>query len=139
MICLCAIAPAAYSRAWSRAFSAWRVLAGACLHVASGVESENGASPAGGCQQERVPKGLKKCRDAWPTYCGEIEVPLDRTGTDRRNAADSFRVLRPPKYDDANGTIVAMEGGPGYATTKSRDYYLDLFAPLMGQRAALPR
>jgi len=28
------------------------------------------------------------------------------------------------------GTIVAVEGGPGYSSTGSRDYYLDLFEPL---------
>lgn len=30
------------------------------------------------------------------------------------------------------GTIVAVEGGPGYATTASRDGYLELFRPLYG-------
>ena len=28
------------------------------------------------------------------------------------------------------GTLVGHEGGPGYPTTGSRDWYLDLFAPL---------
>ena len=35
------------------------------------------------------------------------------------------------------GTIVAAEGGPGYSTTDSRDYYLDLFGPLQDRRALL--
>ena len=35
------------------------------------------------------------------------------------------------------GTIVAVEGGPGYATTDSRSYYLDLFEPLMQRRQLL--
>jgi pimeloyl-ACP methyl ester carboxylesterase len=35
------------------------------------------------------------------------------------------------------GTIVAVEGGPGYASTASRDYYLDLFAPLLARRDVL--
>jgi pimeloyl-ACP methyl ester carboxylesterase len=35
------------------------------------------------------------------------------------------------------GTIVAVEGGPGYPSTGSRDYYLDLFAPLLARRDVL--
>ena len=33
--------------------------------------------------------------------------------------------------------IVAVEGGPGYATRASRDSYLDLFGPLMDRRDLL--
>ena len=36
---------------------------------------------------------------------------------------------REPKSPE--GTIVAVEGGPGYATSSSRDYYLELFEPLL--------
>jgi hypothetical protein len=35
-----------------------------------------------------------------------------------------------PAEQAAVGTIVAMEGGPGYPSTGSRDYYLELFAGL---------
>jgi pimeloyl-ACP methyl ester carboxylesterase len=35
------------------------------------------------------------------------------------------------------GTIMAIEGGPGYATTASRDYYLDLVEPLLANRDLL--
>ena len=35
------------------------------------------------------------------------------------------------------GTIVAIEGGPGYATTSSRSDYLDLFHPLLDRRDVL--
>ena len=44
--------------------------------------------------------GSTKCTQAWPAYCGEIEVPLDRTGTDRRNDNDSLPVLPSHRYDD---------------------------------------
>ena len=37
----------------------------------------------------------------------------------------------------AEGLLVAMEGGPGYATTASRDYYTELFAPLRDHRDLL--
>ncbi len=35
------------------------------------------------------------------------------------------------RFREPAGTIVATEGGPGYATTASRDGYLGLFAPLL--------
>ncbi|MDQ3105621.1 MAG: alpha/beta fold hydrolase, partial [Actinomycetota bacterium] len=35
------------------------------------------------------------------------------------------------------GTIVAVEGGPGYSTTGSRTYYRDLFEPLLDRRRLL--
>jgi hypothetical protein len=35
------------------------------------------------------------------------------------------------------GTIVAVEGGPGYPSTGSRDYYLELFAGLQRSRNLL--
>ena len=35
------------------------------------------------------------------------------------------------------GTIVGVEGGPGYSTTDSRDYFLELARPLMGRRDLL--
>lgn len=35
------------------------------------------------------------------------------------------------------GTIVAVEGGPGYSSTGSRAYYQDLFSPLLNRRRLL--
>ncbi|HET9542960.1 MAG TPA: hypothetical protein VFP02_07750, partial [Acidimicrobiales bacterium] len=37
----------------------------------------------------------------------------------------------------AEGLLVAMEGGPGYATTASRDYYAELYAPVREHRDLL--
>ena len=58
-----------------------------------------------------------------------------------RHDARSVRVL-PTEWDVAQpqiGTIVAIEGGPGYATTDSRDYYLELFAADAGPARAAAR
>ncbi|MEW6059778.1 MAG: alpha/beta fold hydrolase [Actinomycetota bacterium] len=70
--------------------------------------------------------------------CGTVTVPLDRT----QPAGHTLRIgyERYPRSDrtlPALETIVAIEGGPGYATTASRDYYLDLFRPLMDRHDLL--
>ena len=39
-----------------------------------------------------------------------------------------------PRRGPVRGTVVALEGGPGYPTTRSRASYLGLFRPLTGSR-----
>lgn len=70
--------------------------------------------------------------------CGSIERPLDPG--DPAGAAISVAFELHPATDRTRatlGTIVAVEGGPGYPSTGSRDYYIDLFAPLMSRRDLL--
>jgi pimeloyl-ACP methyl ester carboxylesterase len=70
--------------------------------------------------------------------CGRITVPLDR-----QRAGDGrlpIHYLLIPRRDQSKpllGTIVAVEGGPGYATTASRAYYRELFQPLLDRRRLL--
>jgi pimeloyl-ACP methyl ester carboxylesterase len=72
------------------------------------------------------------CRWHDRALCGSVTVPLDRSarvpgalqiGYERFLHRDTSRPALEP--------IVAVEGGPGYATTASRFYYLGLFRPLM--------
>jgi pimeloyl-ACP methyl ester carboxylesterase len=65
-------------------------------------------------------------------------VPLDRSGAVAGTTPVRFEYYpRAETNRPALSTIVAAEGGPGYSTTDSRDYYLDLFRPLMSRRALL--
>ena len=67
---------------------------------------------------------------ARPHTTGSIERPLDPADplgpAPSRWATSSTRRAAAP----SEGTVLAIEGGPGYATTSSRDYYLDLVGPL---------
>jgi pimeloyl-ACP methyl ester carboxylesterase len=70
--------------------------------------------------------------------CGHIRVPLDR----QRPAAGSIRIayeLFPRRQVNRPllGTIVAVEGGPGYSSTGSRAYFRDLVGPLLDRRQLL--
>ena len=69
---------------------------------------------------------------------GHVTVPLDRlapAGEKLRIGYERYR--RRDRGRPALGTIVAVEGGPGYSTTDSRAYFLELARPLMGRRDLL--
>ena len=71
--------------------------------------------------------------------CGSIRVPLDRLDPSS-NARIRIGFELYPR-SEANrpslGTLVFMEGGPGYSTTSSRDWYLDLARNLTARRDVL--
>ncbi len=70
--------------------------------------------------------------------CGRLERPLDPAGQVPGRVGIGFEYY--PRRDrtlPALGLIVATEGGPGYATTASRNNYLDLFDPLLDRRDLL--
>jgi pimeloyl-ACP methyl ester carboxylesterase len=69
-------------------------------------------------------------------YCGFLERSLDPTDTLSSETIEIAFEFYPQTDDSLEnlGTIVATEGGPGYATTGSRDSYLELFDPLLEQR-----
>lgn len=104
----------------------------AALVVVGGAASSASQQPASG-----VPAGLKKCKDV-EAWCGSIIVPLDRSGQVKGTTKIGFEYY--PRTDTGRsslGTVVAAEGGPGYSSTDSRDYYLDLFTPLLDRRSLL--
>jgi len=79
------------------------------------------------------------CRDAAPgARCGYVRVPLDRDASGSPKIRIGFELYRRrDRSRPALGTMVDVEGGPGYATTDSRDYFLDLDRPLMDRRDLL--
>jgi pimeloyl-ACP methyl ester carboxylesterase len=81
---------------------------------------------------------LRRCQNIPHARCGRIQVPGDPTGSDLGTVKIGFELY--PRRDRSRplaGTIVAVEGGPGYSTTGSRDYYRDLFEPLLDRRRLL--
>ena len=80
-----------------------------------------------------------RCRDAAAgARCGHVGVPLDRLAPAGEKIRIGFELYRRrDRGRPALGTIVAVEGGPGYSSTDSRDYFLELARPLMGRRDLL--
>jgi pimeloyl-ACP methyl ester carboxylesterase len=78
---------------------------------------------------------LTPCVDLEGAWCGQLPVPYDRA--DPATGTTGINVEWYPAEQAPVGTIVAMEGGPGYPSTGSRDYYLELFGDLQGSRNLL--
>ena len=81
---------------------------------------------------------LRTCPHNPAALCGTLSRPLDPAGGLRGTIQIAFQYY--PARDSSQpalGTIVAVEGGPGYATTGSAGGYLGLFAPLMDRRNML--
>jgi len=81
---------------------------------------------------------LTLCNTDYTGYCGSIRRPLDPGGLAPGTITVGFeyyprRDLRSPRL----GTILPQEGGPGYSTTGTRDYYLPLFDGLRDRRDVL--
>ncbi len=70
--------------------------------------------------------------------CGTVTVPLDRGAPGGETIDIGFELHRHTDRDRPPlETIVATEGGPGYSTTDSRSYYLELFRPLLARHDLL--
>jgi pimeloyl-ACP methyl ester carboxylesterase len=70
--------------------------------------------------------------------CGSVRRAWDPTGAVPGTLGVGFVLV--PAADTSRpalGTVVAIEGGPGYATTSSAAAYAELFAPLLGRRNLL--
>ena len=79
---------------------------------------------------------LDRCHeDVW---CGTLDRPLDPDGGVPGMVPLHFELyLRRHADEPAEGTFVAVEGGPGYPSTLTRASYLPLFAPLMARKDLL--
>jgi pimeloyl-ACP methyl ester carboxylesterase len=82
--------------------------------------------------------GTHPCTFNEQFVCGRISVPLDRQRpSDGRLPVHYMLIPRRDRSKPLLGTIVAVEGGPGYATTGSRAWYRELFSPLLDRRRLL--
>jgi pimeloyl-ACP methyl ester carboxylesterase len=70
------------------------------------------------------------------TFCGHLSVPLDYAAAASPRIRVGFRWL-PATAGEAAGTILAVEGGPGFASTGSEENYLPMIGPLARTRNLL--
>ncbi len=78
---------------------------------------------------------LRRCAAKPLTFCGGLAVPLDYSSADSPRIHLGFRWL--PATGHATGTILAVEGGPGYASTGSESQYLAMTGRLLTTRNLL--
>jgi pimeloyl-ACP methyl ester carboxylesterase len=93
---------------------------------AASARSEPRTLRVGALALERCPRVL--------AYCGRIDRPLDPTGAVPGSISIHFEYYPHTAPGNSAGTLVATEGGPGYAATESRADYLALFEPLRRER-----
>lgn len=80
---------------------------------------------------------LPRC-EAKPAYCGRLVRPADPTGELPGEVQVYFELWPRQRLDlPAEGTLVAVEGGPGYPSTGTVLEYLGLMHPLMQRRDLL--
>ena len=83
-----------------------------------------------------VPSGFTPCASARGFYCGQVVVPVDRTGVAvSLSKTITLRVLwRPAEVADSAGAIFALAGGPGQAAIPfAADFAISL-APALKTR-----
>jgi pimeloyl-ACP methyl ester carboxylesterase len=104
----------------------------------SGTETEEaaGTTAAGGLDADSpLTLGsvtLDPCDDIGGAWCGSIEVPVFHADPDGDSLTVGFELYpRSMTAEASAGTIVAIEGGPGYSSTGARDAYLELFEPVL--------
>jgi pimeloyl-ACP methyl ester carboxylesterase len=100
-----------------------------------------GAAGAVGAAPNTITVGeltLTLCNTDYTGYCGSIARPIDPSGVIPGKITVGFEYY--PRSDLSRarlGTILPQEGGPGYSSTGTRDYYLAIFDALRDRRDVL--
>jgi pimeloyl-ACP methyl ester carboxylesterase len=80
---------------------------------------------------------LYRCARAPLTYCGRIAVPLDYSSAASPDIHLGFRWLPATAARHPAGTILTVEGGPGFASTGTEPEYVAMTGPLLRTRNLL--
>ena len=98
-----------------------------------GAAAAVGTAPSGSLRVGRL--SLHRCAQRPLTFCGRMGVPLDYSSPASPDISIGFRWL--PATGHAAGTVLAVEGGPGFATTGTEPQYLAMLGPLRQTRNLL--
>lgn len=135
----------------SRTAACWTALLASCGLLlagfglaASAVASTGQATAGANTAEAHVPSALRvgtitlrKCGSAPLAYCGRLAVPLDYSSAASPDIHIGFRLLPPTAARHARGTILAVEGGPGFATTGTQPEYVAMAGSLLRTRSLL--
>ncbi len=128
------------SRAWNR-LSGLGLTAAALVAVGLALTGISGRATAGALGNSPALRlgalRLHRCATSPPTYCGSKAVPLDysRAGSPRIHIG--FRWLPATDARHAQGVVLAVEGGPGFATTGTEGSYRAMMGSLRRTHALL--
>lgn len=76
---------------------------------------------------------LRRCQSAPPAYCGSLSVPLDYATPSGPHITIAYRFYpaTAPEAGGAAGTVVPVEGGPGFPSIGSAPGYAAMYGPLL--------
>jgi pimeloyl-ACP methyl ester carboxylesterase len=80
---------------------------------------------------------LRRCAQSPLTYCGVLAVPLDYASPASPDIRIGFRWLPATAEARAAGTVLAVEGGPGFATTGTEAAYVAMAGAVLHTRNML--
>ena len=80
---------------------------------------------------------VRRCAEVPLTYCGGLAVPLDYASAASPDIHIGFRWLPATGTRHSTGTVLAVEGGPGFATTGTEPAYIAMMGSLVRTRNLL--
>jgi pimeloyl-ACP methyl ester carboxylesterase len=129
---------------WSRAVLAVALTAGTGLLAAAPSAQASAAParplaprPAAGPAITAGSRTLHRCGRSPLAYCGSLDVPLDYSSAASPDIRIGFRWLPAAGAGRAAGTILAVEGGPGFASAGTEAEYVAQAGPLLRTRNML--
>lgn len=128
------------STTWGRLFgsglTAATLVTVALALVGAGGSATAGALGASPALRVGAPM-LHRCATSPLTYCGSRAVPLDYSRAASPEIRIGFRWLPATATKHAKRTVLAVEGGPGFATTGTEGAYRAMMGPLRRTRNLL--
>jgi pimeloyl-ACP methyl ester carboxylesterase len=104
----------------------------------AGLGAANAGAPTGAPQTLHLGKvSLRKCSTGPLIYCGGLAVPLDYASKGSPDIHIGFDWLPATRAKHATGTVMAVEGGPGFATTGTEPEYAAMLGSLRQTRNLL--
>ncbi|HUA12370.1 MAG TPA: alpha/beta hydrolase [Solirubrobacteraceae bacterium] len=92
------------------------------------------AAPAAAAAPRTIEVGgqrLRLCQSAPVAYCGRLRVPLDRAIKDGPKIPIAYRWYPASGAARHPGTLVPVEGGPGYGSIGSAEEFATMYGPLL--------
>ena len=128
---------------WAPALLAIALMAGTGLLAAPSAQASAvparplAPRPAAGPAITVGSRTLHRCGRSPLAYCGSLDVPLDYSSAASPDIRIGFRWLPATGAGRAAGTILAVEGGPGFASAGTEAEYVAQAGPLLRARNML--
>ena len=105
----------------------------ACAATLAGASIAAAAHRASPATVRVGTQNLRRCGTSPLAYCGSLAVPLDHAVPVGPQISIAYRLYPASAAGAASGTVVPVEGGPGYPSTGSAPFYAEMYGPLLAR------